>query len=159
MADGESVELPIFNGEYPVKVDGSRRIMLPARWLNGKSDGAPRATELTVIVWSKSVNGPCLRVLPVEKMAELMKNLNDMPNSDPKKEILKRVIGGDSMQVAVDKQGRITLPETMAKKAGIESEAIAVGLLDRFEIWSTTRREAVKQTDAALAREAFQLLE
>ena len=159
MADAESVELPIFNGEHPVKVDGSRRIMLPARWLQARTDGAARATEFTVIVWSKSANGPCLRILPMAKMAELMKILNDMPNNDPKKEVLKRVIGGGSMQVAVDKQGRITLPESMAKEAAIETDAIAVGLLDRFEIWSTGRREAIKQSDVALAHEAFQLLE
>ncbi len=59
-----------------------------------------------------------------------------MPNSDPNKVVLKRFIGSESVQVTLDKAGRICLPEKMAKEAGISEEAVLVGLLDRFEIWS-----------------------
>ena len=82
-----------------------------------------------------------------------------MPNSDPKKVVLKRFIGSESVQVTLDKAGRICLPEKMARDAGIGDEAIFVGLLDRFEIWSPERYERVKASDAIMAQEAFKLME
>ena len=92
-------------------------------------------------------------------MAELMRDIREMQNSDPGKVVLKRIIGSESEQVAVDKSGRICLPEAMAKAAGIEDQAVLVGLLDRFEIWNPERYEKVKLSDAIMAQEAFKMME
>jgi len=88
-----------------------------------------------------------------------MQAIDEMPNSDPKKVVLKRIIGSDSAQASVDKAGRICLPDEMAHNAGIKDEAVLVGLLDRFEIWDPERYEKVKVADAALAPDAFKLME
>ena len=61
--------------------------------------------------------------------------------------------------VFVDKAGRVCLPDDMARAAGIEDEAVLVGLLDRFEIWNPDRYEKVKAADAVLATEAFKMME
>lgn len=112
-----------------------------------------------MVLWPKAKEGPCLRVLPPEQMARLMRDIDAMPNSDPNKVVLKRFIGSESVQVALDKSGRICLPEGMAKAAGIEDQAVLVGLLDRFEIWSAARYEKVKASDAVMAQEAFKMME
>ena len=90
-----------------------------------------------------------------------MRDIDAMPNSDPNKVVLKRFIGSGSVQVALDKAGRICLPEEMAKAAGLEigDDAVLVGLLDRFEIWNAARFEKVKTADAIMAQEAFKLME
>ena len=102
-----------------------------------------------------------MRVLPPKEMAELMAQLDAMPNTDRNKTTLKRIIGSESTQVTLDKGGRITVPEEMARAAGIEigEEAVLVGLLDRFEIWDPTRYEKVKAADAVMAHEAFKMME
>lgn len=82
-----------------------------------------------------------------------------MPNTDANKTVLKRFIGSESVQVTVDKNGRICLPESMAKAADINNEAILVGLLDKFEIWNPERYKRVKAADAVMAQEAFKLME
>jgi MraZ protein len=92
-------------------------------------------------------------------MGRLMQSIDEMPNSDPKKVVLKRIIGSDSAQASVDKAGRICLPDEMARKAEIKAEAMLVGLLDRFEIWNPERYEKVQVADAALAPDAFKLME
>jgi MraZ protein len=92
-------------------------------------------------------------------MAALMKDISEMPNTDPNKVVLKRFIGSESIQAPVDKAGRICLPEEMAKAAGIRDQAVLVGLLDRFEIWSPERYEHVRAGDAVMAPEAFKLME
>jgi MraZ protein len=73
--------------------------------------------------------------------------------------VLKRIIGSDSAQASVDKAGRICLPDEMARGATIKNEAVLVGLLDRFEIWSPDRYEKVQAADVALAPVAFRLME
>ena len=98
-------------------------------------------------------------MLPPQEMAELMRDIDAMPNSDPNKVVLKRFIGSESEQVALDKSGRICLPESMARAAGITEEAVLVGLLDRFEIWNPERYEKVKASDAIMAQEAFKMME
>ncbi len=127
----ETIELTCYNALYRHGVDDKRRVQIPAKWR------PPRpGTELTLVLWPKAKEGPCLRVLPPQEMAKLMREVNAMPNSDSNKVVLKRFIGSESVQVALDKAGRICLPETMAREAGIDTEAVLVGLLDRFEIWS-----------------------
>ena len=59
-----------------------------------------------------------------------------MPNSDPNKVVLKRFIGSESVQAAFRQSGRICLPDEWLTAAGITDQAVLVGLLDRFEIWS-----------------------
>ena len=73
--------------------------------------------------------------------------------------LLKRFIGSESVQATLDKAGRICLPEQMARDAGIGDEAVLVGLLDRFEIWSPERYDKVKASNAIMAPEAFKLME
>jgi MraZ protein len=92
-------------------------------------------------------------------MAKLMRDVDAMPNGDSNKVVLKRFIGSESVQVTLDKAGRICLPEKMARDAGLGEEAVLVGLLDRFEIWSPERYEKVKASDAIMAQEAFKLME
>jgi len=112
-----------------------------------------------VIVWPKHHAGTCLRVLPPDKLEKLVAEIEAMPNSDPRKDVLRRVVGGNSEQVTVDKAGRICLPEEMSKAAGITTEAVLVGMLDQFEIWSPERFEKVKIYDEVMAQEAFRLME
>jgi MraZ protein len=88
-----------------------------------------------------------------------MESLDAMPNSDPNKTVLKRVIGSKSEQVALDKVGRICLPEAMAREAGITNQAVLVGLMDRFEIWSPERYQNVEAADSVLSPEAFKMME
>ena len=144
----------VYNSTYLHGVDEKRRIQIPAMWRPAEA-----SFQFTLIVWPQRQEGPCLRVLPPKEMAELMGALDAMPNGDRNKTILKRIIGSESTQVALDKAGRICVPEEMARAAGIDDEVTLVGLLDRFEIWDPKRYEKVKTSDAVMAQEAFKLME
>ncbi len=154
METGPKQSPTYYNSVYTHGVDEKRRLQIPAKWRPSEA-----GIEFTLIVWPKAKEGPCLRVLPPEQMNRLMRDIDAMPNSDPNKVVLKRFIGSESVQAPVDKAGRICLPEAMAKAAGIGNEAVLVGLLDRFEIWSSEGYQKVKTSDAILAQEAFKLME
>ncbi len=135
MASGEPVS-QIFNSVFRHGVDEKRRVQIPAMWR------PEPGTQFTMIVWPQRTEGPCLRVLPPKEMAELMAALDAMPNDNPSKTVLKRIIGSQSAQVAPDKAWRICVPEEMARAAGIANEATLVGLLDgsRSGIRRATRK-------------------
>lgn len=154
MSDAPTNGPTYYNSCFQHGVDEKRRVQIPAKWRPEES-----GTELTIILWPKHQAGACLRVLPPSQMAKLKADLDAMPNSDPNKVVLKRFIGSESAQVTLDKAGRICLPEAMARAAGIKDEAVLVGLLDRFEIWSLDRHKNVKAADAAVASDAFKLME
>jgi MraZ protein len=154
MDRNETTEPTYYNSLFRHGVDEKRRVQIPAKWRPLKP-----GTELTLILWPKAKEGPCLRVLPPQQMAKLVRDVDTMPNSDSNKVVLKRFIGSESVQVTLDKVGRICLPEKMATDAGISGEAVLVGLLDRFEIWSSERWDQVKASDAVMAQEAFKLME
>lgn len=154
MKPDETIARTYYNSLYRHGVDEKRRVQIPAKWRPAKE-----GVEFTLILWPKDKEGPCLRVLPPEEMAQLMNDLDAMPNDDPSKVVLKRFIGSESVQVALDKGGRICIPDEMARGAGIKDEVILVGLLDRFEIWNPENYERKRAADAVMAHEAFKLME
>lgn len=152
-ADATIATATYYNSSYRHGVDKKRRVQIPAKW---RPEHA--GVEFTIILWPGANEGTCLRVLPPKEMAQLMRDINAMPNENPKKVVLKRFIGSGSEQAVLDKSGRIILPESMAKEAGITDEAVLVGLLDRFEIWNPERYEKIKASDSVLANEALKLI-
>ena len=110
------------------------------------------------MVWPKHQAGTCLRVLPPDKLEKLVAEIETMPNSDPHKDVLRRLVGGNSEQVTVDKAGRICLPEAMAHAAGIKDEALMIGMLEQFEIWEPARYKHVEAADAVHQAKAFEMM-
>ena len=156
MSNSATSTTPIFNSVYRHGCDEKRRIQIPSMWRPTEE-----GVQFTLIVWPQRNEGPCLRVLPPKEMTELMAELDAMPNSNPNKTVLKRIIGSKSTQVALDKAGRICVPEDLAIAAGVKvgMEVVLVGLLDRFEIWESDRYARVNAADDVLAAEAFKLME
>jgi len=154
MTSAESSDAVCYTSTYRHGVDEKRRLQIPAKW----RPADPEA-EFSLMVWTNHPAGACLRVLPPKQMKRLMAEIDAMPGGDPNKPVLKRIIGGQSTQVALDKAGRICLPEDKARAAGIGSEAVLVGLLDRFEIWCPSRFAAVEAADNVMASMALKLME
>lgn len=150
-----AVNQPVFYSSlFRHGVDDKRRLQIPAKWRPDSSD-----FQFTLILWP---NGPladaCLLVLPPEQLLELVTKLKAMPFADERAQTLRRLLGTNSAQVTVDKAGRICLPEEMATAVGITGEAVMVGLLDRFQIWSPERYSEIDAQDKAFRPEAFKLI-
>lgn len=146
----------IYSAIHSHGVDGKRRLSIPAKWRN---PGENEEETLTLLIWKKSTSQEaCLMALPEDMMARLLEKLRSMSFSDPKAEALRRLLGGGSDQVTVDKAGRICLPDRLAKAAGIDGEATLVGLMDSFQIWNPQRYQAAAASDEALRDVAYTML-
>ena len=153
MAEANNGE-PCYNSCFENIVDEKRRVQIPSNWRKGQSE-----TEFMLILWlSGSQKDACLMVLPPPAAEKLRERMTSMPFGDSQAEALRRYLGRKSHMVTSDKSGRITLPEHMAKAAGIEHKVVLVGMFDRFQIWNPERLTAVAEGDEALAQEAFKLI-
>ena len=142
----------ICTGRFHHGIDGSRRVMVPSKW-RPKSGKA----ELTILPWPIGQQ-QYLLVLPPIRWNVLLERLNEMSLSDEEAAVVERVIGGSSAHLKLDKVGRLCLPEDLAKVAGIKQEAILVGRLNKFEIWSPDRFEDVNRGSEVLAAAAIKNL-
>jgi MraZ protein len=50
-----------------------------------------------------------------------------------------RAFAANAVEVRVDKQGRISIPEWLREKAGLERDAVIIGVIDRIVIWVADR--------------------
>jgi MraZ protein len=81
-----------------------------------------------------------------------------MPVGDAKT-TLKRFIGANTEHCALDKAGRICLPEKMMAAVGLKNEAVLVGVVDQFEIWNPQKYAELHAVVQVKAEDAFKLLE
>ena len=62
---------------------------------------------------------------------------------------IERFILGSAFEMEVDAQGRVIIPEILAKYAGLAKELVFVGLVDRVEVWD---REVWDRKSGELAK-------
>ena len=145
---------PCYNSCFDNIVDEKRRVQIPSNWRKGQNE-----TEFMLILWpSASQKDACLMVLPPQAADKLRDRITAMPFGDSQAEALRRFLGKKSHMVTLDKSGRITLPEHMAKAVGIDKKAVLVGMFDRFQIWNPERYEETRAAVDALAPDAFSQL-
>lgn len=141
---------PAYNGQFVHGLDEKRRLQIPAKW-------RPSAGEMqwTAMLWPKgSFQGYYLVVLTQENHSRLMTKLNQASMADEKALAVMRYFSRNSGELVMDKAGRVVLPEHLAKQAGIEKEAVLVGMWERFEIWSPERfNQTAAQEDAVVPME------
>lgn len=141
--------IPYF-GQHLRVVDHGR-VILPVDWRPDHS-----SMDFIVLVWP--VTKPeYLLVLPPARWEVLQKNLEGLSLTDQQAAMVERLIGSSTSMRSVDTYGRLPLPEEAAKSLGIESEAMLVGRLNKFEVWSPSRFAAtLANPDAQLIATALQ---
>lgn len=115
----------MFIGEYQHNIDEKGRLAMPKKFRPDLSKGAVVTRGLD----------RCLFVYPMEQWEELAKKLASMPISQSKSRAFARLMLAGAMDVQLDKQGRIVLPEYLREYAGVSKKTVVTGLYDRLEIW------------------------
>ena len=140
---------PRFMGRHLRGVDNGR-VILPAEW---RPDGSAR--EFMVMVWPVTTR-EYLLVLPPSRWEVLAKNLEGLSLTNEQAALVERLIGSSTFMKSVDNYGRLPLPEEEARGMGIEGEAMLVGRMNKFEVWSPARSTAtLANPDAQVIADAL----
>ena len=139
----------VFVGTFTHAVDDKKRVSIPAKWRAAASG----SNEFCVLPDPKRH----LLVLPQPVVEKMMEKADEMSLGDDRRDIL-RVIAAEGHTTPCDKTGRVVLTDALLQHAGITNEAVLVGVLNKFEIWSPDRYAAAKSAATANLAEAAKQL-
>ena len=126
-----------FRGEYSHSIDAKGRLIIPAKFRELLGDS---------FVVTRGFDG-CLFVFDQEGWDKFESKLQALPMDKPEVRVLTRFFIAGAADAEVDKQGRILLPATLIKHAGIEKDTIVAGVGNRVEIWNKDRWENASTFD------------
>ena len=124
----------MFIGEYQHAVDEKGRIAVPAKFRADLRKGA---------VVTKGLDN-CLFLYTRQEWKKLADRLAALPISKANTRAFARLMLAGAMDVEIDGQGRMLLPEYLRTFAGLSKQVVVTGLYNRLEIWDTQRWEAYK---------------
>ncbi len=141
----------MFIGEYSHNLDEKGRLAVPKKFRSDLSKGA---------VVTRGLDN-CLFLYTKIEWKKLADKLATLPFSQAKARAFARLMLAGAMDVGVDKQGRIMLPEYLRSFAGLKKQVVVAGLYNRLELWDQKNWEAYKsQTEkesVAISEQMFEL--
>ncbi len=112
-----------------------------------------------IVVYESFING-CIEGCDIERIKKISDSIDNLdPFSEERDAFAAAVLGG-SMQLSMDADGRVILPEALLKKAEIKDLAVFVGKGSTFEIWQPAKFEeymAKAKQDAKAKRNLLRL--
>ncbi|MDO8668841.1 MAG: division/cell wall cluster transcriptional repressor MraZ [Candidatus Buchananbacteria bacterium] len=120
----------MFVGQYSHNIDSKGRMAIPAKFRH----------ELKKAVVTKGLDN-CLFLYSKKEWDKLAEKIASLPISKSNTRAFSRLMLAGAMDVDVDGQGRVILPEYLRKFAGLNKQTIIIGLYNRLEIWDEKRWE------------------
>ena len=115
----------MFIGEYNHSIDEKNRLAIPAKFRAILAKGA---------VVTKGLDN-CLFLYTSKDWQELAEKLAKLPISQSNTRAFARLMLAGAMDVSLDKQGRVILPDYLKQFASLKKKVIITGLMNRLEIW------------------------
>lgn len=123
----------MLRGNHPARVDDKGRLKVPAgfRVLVEQQYGS----ELFVT----SVTGEYVRVYPMAVWLEVERRLAEVPSANPSKQRFLDRVNFFGQAVAMDRQGRVLLPQLLRESAAMAGEVSVLGLQNHLAVWNLKR--------------------
>jgi len=113
-------------GEFEHTIDDKNRLTLPAKFRQALSGG---------LVITRGMDG-CLYCYPQAEWERLVEGrLAGLDPLSKEGRLMQRFFFAGASEAQPDKQGRVLVPTTLAKKADIGREVVIAGVGDHLEIW------------------------
>ena len=122
----------VFKGTYRHRMDAKGRLPVPAAFRRALGAGDGSRLVLTQL-------DQCVAAYPVAEWERLEVQLAQLPPFSGPAKTLTRLVTSRAVDCDLDGQGRVLLPPGLREAAGLKREAVVVGVLNRFEVWSPER--------------------
>ena len=135
----------MFIGEYRHTIDEKGRLAIPIKFRTDLAKGA---------VVTRGLDN-CLFLYSIEEWQKLADKLSKLPISKANTRAFSRLMLAGAMDVELDKQGRVIVPDYLRKYAGMKKNVVVAGLYNRLEIWDEEDWEKYKPTSFKQLAEVF----
>jgi MraZ protein len=119
----------VFKGTYHHRIDPKGRLPIPAVFRRALSEAGAAGVVVTQL-------DQCLAVYSPAEWSRLEAQLAALPAFNKQVKALTRLLASRAADCELDVQGRILVPPALRAAAGLERDAVVVGVLNRFEVWS-----------------------
>ena len=115
----------MFIGEYQHNIDPKGRLSVPAKFRKDLAKGA---------VVTKGLDN-CLFLYPKLEWQKLADKLAALPIARANSRAFSRLMLAGAVDVEIDGQGRMLIPDYLRRYAGLKKNTIIAGLYNRLEVW------------------------
>ena len=115
----------MFLGEFSHNLDDKGRLTIPAKFRDELAGG---------VVITRGIDR-CLSVFPRAGWDSLAERIAQLPITQRNARNFGRLMFSGAADFIPDRQGRVLIPQGLRAYAGLDGEAVVIGLYDRLEIW------------------------
>ena len=139
----------MFSGTFRPKLDDKGRLFLPAKFREAMGDGLviTRGQERSIDVRTQA------------DFAAFTEKFKNASQTDARMRAYGRMLFALASEQVPDKQGRVTITPELRQYAGLERDAVVIGVYDRIEVWEpsswTSYTADQEQAFANLQEEIF----
>jgi MraZ protein len=125
----------MFIGEYKHTLDEKGRIAIPIKFRKALAKGAVVTRGLDTSLF----------LFPKEEWDKLASKLASLPVGQSNSRAFARLMLAGAMDAALDKQGRVVVPEYLRSYAAMKKNIVVAGLFNRLELWDEVKWESYKK--------------
>ncbi len=113
-------------GEYQHSLDEKGRLIIPAKFREDLGEN---------FVVTRGLDN-CLFAYPLSQWKTIEEKVKELPTSQAETRAFVRMFFSGAVEVELDKQGRIVLPQQLREHAHIDRDTYVIGVSTKVEIWA-----------------------
>ena len=133
----QQVAIMGFMAEYQNNMDAKGRVILPIKF---------RETIGNKFILTKGFDHN-LFIYPLDEWKKVEEKLSNLKITNKNSRIIKRLLQGSAVEVEIDNQDRISIPQNLRLYAELEKELLFVGQGEYIEIWAKNKFEEANEYD------------
>ena len=137
----------MFSGMSNHSIDSKGRIVLPAKFREELGES---------FYLARGFGNNCVQAMSSEQFDSISAKIMTLPAD--KAMALQYIFTATAVEVSPNAQGRVIIPQTLREFAGLESDALVIGINNRIEIWSKSRFDEYIASKQDTIAEALALL-
>ena len=141
-----------FIGEYHYSLDSKGRVNIPAKFRQSLS----KDNKNTFI--ATRGQDPCIWIYPLAEWKKIELELRNLSSVSGIHRTFVRQIARSATPSTCDKQGRIMINPSLISYAGIEKEALIIGMINKIEIWNIDILKKVDKENLNNEKNEFDML-
>lgn len=126
----------MFIGEYQHALDDKGRLAIPVKFRADLRSGA---------VVTRGLDN-CLFLYTKKAWQELAERLAKLPMARANTRAFARLMLAGAMDVDIDSQGRMLLPDYLRDYAGLKRQVVVAGLYNRLELWDERKWQSYNRS-------------
>ena len=137
----------MFSGMSNHSIDAKGRIVLPAKFREELGES---------FYLARGFGNKCIQVMSKEQFDAISAKILELPAN--KAMALQYIFTATAVEVSPNAQGRVIIPLALREFAGVQSDAVVIGMNNRLEIWNKDRFDSFMESQQDVVAEAMNLL-